>query len=550
MNINPHNKKLTGGVKSVGTICFLLLISLILINSSIGWAQQAKPKGIIPEPSQPSDMTVRIWTPKNNYNPGEYLDIYFNLNQKAYVYILDFDTSGNVKLVYPNKYSQSNVFKAGMHKIPDGNYRLRVTGPSGTEYIEAIASTKKIDVYNFVKYPNNPFREDFPTIPEPEKLKQEITSGLKAGFSLSFGGDDGEPKAQFQLTPVKWAVDYYSFQVGGGVPANQPPVASFNYSPSQPNTGQRVRFDASSSRDPDGYITNYLWDFNGDGRIEASGQRGYNTFVSRGTYNVKLIVEDNDGARSSTTRRVTVGPSNVGPNAAFNYSPSDPNPGDQILFDASNSSDDDGYIRDYSWDFDGDGRKDRSGRIVYHSFGTSGRYDVTLTVEDNHGAQSQVTKAVNVSSPQPQFGSAEASSFQSNGSRNYGWYWLENWNDNSKWTWRSGAIPPSIRSGFLNFHLRITNDRGASGLDTSVNVRIYNSRGNLIENGNVKLDNPFRPQFSRDAGEVGHDAYGSYEINNLSGIDQYFRVEIRWPPSNNNYIIGTKSSSVIFAYTR
>lgn len=543
------NRKLIGGVSLAALLCLTMTVGLLLGDGSIAQAQQ-KPLGLIPEPPTPSDLNVRVWLPKSNYQIGEYAEIYFNLNQRAYVYILDFDTAGKVNLIYPNKYSQNNQFNPGMHKIPDGSYQLRVSGPAGTEYVEAIASTKKIDVFDFVKYPSDPFRESFPTIPNPEKLKEEITSGLKAGFSLNFGGDDGKPQAKFQLTPVKWDSDYTSFQVGGGAPSNQRPVASYSYSPSNPNTGERVRFDASGSYDRDGYITSYEWDFNGDGRTDATGQRGYNTFVSRGTYNVVLTVQDNDGARSSTTKRVTVGPSNVRPNAQFDYMPTNPAVGERIRFDASDSYDDDGYIRSYEWDLNDDGRTDSSGSIVYHTFQSPGSHTVTLTVEDNQGARVSKSHTIRVSQPQPDFGSSEASSFQSNGTSEYGWYWLEKWNDRSTWTWRSGALPSSAQEAFLNFHLRITNSRGASGLDTSANVRVYNSRGNLIESGSVDLNNPFRPQFSGDTGQVGHDVYGSYEIRNPSSLDRGFKIEVRWPPSNSNYIIGTKSSSITFAYTR
>lgn len=459
MIFKPRLRTRTGW-KTLSVVLILLVTLTIFLGNSTATFGQTKPKGLIIEPPPASDLNIRIWTPKSMYRIGEYLNIYFTLNQQAYVYIIDFDTTGSVKLAYPNKYSQDNTFNAGLHKIPDGSYQFRVEGPPGTEYIEAIASTKKINVYEFVKYPNNPFTEDFPTIPNPEAFKQEITSGLKAGFSIKFGGDEG-PKAQFKITPVKWSSDYYSFQVGSGTPANQPPVARFDYSPANPNIGTRVSFDASASYDNDGYIRSYLWDFNNDGRTDTSGQIAYHTFNSYGDYRVNLTVRDNDGATSDTSR------------------------------------------------------------------------------------------TVNVSQPEPQFVSSTANSFYSNGRRQGEWYWLESWNDQSTWSFSPRVLPANYRNGYLNFHLQITNSQGGGGLDTSVDIRMYNSRGSLIESGTVNLENPFRPQFSGNTNGVGYDVYGAYRVRNLTEIsNRSFEVKLSWPGADSNYLIGTSSSSITFAFTR
>lgn len=91
-------------------------------------------------------------------------------------------------------------------------------------------------------------------------------------------------------------------------PANRPPVASFTYSPSSPVAGQPVSFDASASYDPDGQIVSYAWDFNSDGRVDASGPgpTASYTFSTAGSYNVTLTVTDNGGLSGSTTKTVQV----------------------------------------------------------------------------------------------------------------------------------------------------------------------------------------------------------------------------------------------------
>src|SRR5438093_1959537 len=91
-----------------------------------------------------------------------------------------------------------------------------------------------------------------------------------------------------------------------GTPSNQSPIPAFTFTPTNPSTGQAVTFDATASRDPDGTITNYAWNF-GDGQTGTgiTTTHGYN---SAGIYNVALNVIDNGGATGSVTHTITVVP--------------------------------------------------------------------------------------------------------------------------------------------------------------------------------------------------------------------------------------------------
>jgi len=88
--------------------------------------------------------------------------------------------------------------------------------------------------------------------------------------------------------------------------SNNPPLASFTFSPSSPTTGQTITFDASSSYDPNRTITSYQWNF-GDGSI-ASGIIVTHSYSSAGTYTVTLTVTDNDGLQASISKQVTISP--------------------------------------------------------------------------------------------------------------------------------------------------------------------------------------------------------------------------------------------------
>jgi len=65
-----------------------------------------------------------------------------------------------------------------------------------------------------------------------------------------------------------------------------------------------------------------------------------------------------------------------------------------VNFNATNSSDADGSVDKYSWDF-GDGQTE-NGILVEHTFTNVGEYNVTLTVTDNSAASSSATQLIQV----------------------------------------------------------------------------------------------------------------------------------------------------------
>ncbi|MDZ7658803.1 IPT/TIG domain-containing protein [Fodinibius sp.] len=87
---------------------------------------------------------------------------------------------------------------------------------------------------------------------------------------------------------------------------------------------------------------------------------------------------------------------NQPPTALFNFSCENLS----CDFDASASSDPDGFISVYNWDY-GDGTSStESGSATNHNFEIPGTYTVELTVGDNEGAEDTITKDVTVTLPQ------------------------------------------------------------------------------------------------------------------------------------------------------
>jgi PKD repeat protein len=95
-----------------------------------------------------------------------------------------------------------------------------------------------------------------------------------------------------------------AMQDGGadsGLPANQPPIASFVVTRVD---GPTRGFDASASSDPDGAIVAYRWEF-GDGGT-GTGETAMHGFEGAGCFDVTLTVEDDRGATATATATVSV----------------------------------------------------------------------------------------------------------------------------------------------------------------------------------------------------------------------------------------------------
>ena len=179
------------------------------------------------------------------------------------------------------------------------------------------------------------------------------------------------------------------------ITSNQLPTASFTANPTSGVAPLEVFFNGSNSSDGDGSITSYAWDFK-DGNT-GNGETINHTFSSTGSYSVKLTVTDNEGATDSVTKTITVTDpivSNQSPTASFTATPTSGVAPLGVSFNASNSSDSDGSIISYTWDFkDGD---TGNGETITHTFSSAGSYTVSLIVTDNDGATDTTTKTITV----------------------------------------------------------------------------------------------------------------------------------------------------------
>jgi PKD repeat protein len=170
-----------------------------------------------------------------------------------------------------------------------------------------------------------------------------------------------------------------------------------NASPTRGSIPLTVQFSAAGSYDPDGQIAQWKWDFD-DGET-GTGAIVSHRFSEPGTYVVELSVRDNRRTTSMATVSIEVLEFNELPVAVITASPLQGQAPQLVSFDASESSDEDGEIEEWVWNFgDGEGG---SGSSVFHRYTKPGTYTVRLTVRDDLQGVDTATATVTLSEPAP-----------------------------------------------------------------------------------------------------------------------------------------------------
>ncbi|MBI1743272.1 S8 family serine peptidase [Candidatus Acetothermia bacterium] len=240
-------------------------------------------------------LAVDIHTNKSSYQIGENLQIQLTLSARAYTYIFDIDATGKVSLVFPNSVSANNLIGPGNYNIPDANYTLGVVGPAGTEYVHALVVSQPVDL-GLDNQSNSAWLN--PSTFQAELANRIQSRAPSAGYARNF--------ASFQVTSASSG-------------QNQPPIGCFTVTPQSPEVFQPVTFDASCSRDPDGQIVKYEWDYDNDGQINARGVKVTILFFQEAkTYPITLILTDDKGAVTRYTQPLTIRAKGQQPPASSN----------------------------------------------------------------------------------------------------------------------------------------------------------------------------------------------------------------------------------------
>lgn len=181
---------------------------------------------------------------------------------------------------------------------------------------------------------------------------------------------------------------------------NANPVAMANADPTEGNAPLTVSFNADGSYDPDGTIVKYEWDFGeGAGFQDFTENEGAaeHAYTIGGLYTAILRITDDDGAMSTANAEIDV---NSPPVAVTNADPADGNAPLTVLFSADGSSDSDGIIVKFEWDFDeGAGWEDFSEAegVAEYTYVSAGTYTAVLRVTDDDGAEDMDSVPIEVS---------------------------------------------------------------------------------------------------------------------------------------------------------
>jgi len=198
------------------------------------------------------------------------------------------------------------------------------------------------------------------------------------------------------VSGVEKAIIYYGTNqeyINGVEYLVAPPIADFNYSPTDPSIADSIVFNASLSTGTN--IVSYKWDFYFPNNtlyntVTESDPITTMTLPVVGNWTVKLTVTDAYNQQGSTNKIITV--SEYPLSVDFSWSPDNPVEGSAVSFTATYYSK---YgVKSFSWNF-GDGSTS-SGQNVFHTYLNGGIYQVTVTVTDNNDKQASSSKQVNV----------------------------------------------------------------------------------------------------------------------------------------------------------
>ena len=156
------------------------------------------------------------------------------------------------------------------------------------------------------------------------------------------------------------------------------PIASFSANKTNEIQGNEIIFSDQSTNSP----TSWLWDF-GDGNT-STVQNPTHTYLSTGTYSVKLTVSNSFGSDSIINENFIIISSPTPPVVAFSSNTTTIDQGHEIIFSDQSTNSPTSWL----WDF-GDGNTSTVQNPT-HTYLTAGTFTVTLTATNSFGSDTVI----------------------------------------------------------------------------------------------------------------------------------------------------------------
>jgi len=102
-----------------------------------------------PEPAPARErLDVKIWTDRPSYRIDDTIRFGLRVNRDAYVTLVNIGTSGDVTIIFPNRFHPTHFVRGGQDvTVPaaDAGFVLTVLPPTGFEQVRAIATDEPIE---------------------------------------------------------------------------------------------------------------------------------------------------------------------------------------------------------------------------------------------------------------------------------------------------------------------------------------------------------------------------------------------------------------------
>ena len=322
---------------------------------------------------------------------------------------------------------------------------------------------------------------------------------------------------------------------------NDPPVANAG-GPYSGYVGDSISMSASGSTDSDGSVVGYRWDYTNDGSWDTSWSSSPSTshsYSSAESCTVKVQVKDDDDATDTDTASVTISEVPNQPPVANAGGPYSARTNIAINFDASGSTDLDGSVVGYRWDWTNDGSWDTDwsgSSTTSHSYSVAGTYTVKVEVKDDDDATDADTASVSITRPNqkptvsityPEYGSTvsgvvtiQGTAHDSDGSINKveveindeGWVEAE-----GKTSWSYDWDTESYENG--EYEIRARSYDGSKYSDISI-VTVN------LDNNPEEADLDCEGSLSWTDVTPGATVEGDFTIKNICHVESYLEWEI------------------------